>query len=79
MPETTRAIALVAAATRTDDELAALFGAVYADYLVPVHLDAIALRTMVRRFDLDLAASLKILDTHYSSFVSNPYLSLSGD
>jgi ribosomal protein S18 acetylase RimI-like enzyme len=57
MPDSTRAIALVAATTRTDEELAALFGAVYADYFVPVHLDAIALRTMVRRFDLDLAAS----------------------
>ena len=62
MPDSTRAIALVAATTRTDDELAALFGAVYADYFVPVHLDAIALRTMVRRFDLDLAASRLALD-----------------
>lgn len=57
MLDSKHAIAQVAAATRTDEEMAALFGAVYADYFVPVHLDAIALRTMVRRFDLDLAAS----------------------
>jgi ribosomal protein S18 acetylase RimI-like enzyme len=62
MPDSTRAIALVAAATRTDEELAALFGAVYADYFVPVHLDAIALRTMARRFDLDLAASRVVFE-----------------
>ncbi len=57
MPDSTRAIDVVAATTRTDEQLAALFGAVYADYFVPVHLDGIALRTMVRRFDLDLGAS----------------------
>jgi len=62
MPDSTQTITLVAASTRTDDELAALFGAVYADYFVPVHLDAIALRTMVRRFDLDLGASRIALD-----------------
>jgi GNAT superfamily N-acetyltransferase len=62
MPESTQAITLVAADTCTDEELAGLFSAVYADYFVPVHLDAIALRTMVQRFDLALDGSRVVRD-----------------
>jgi GNAT superfamily N-acetyltransferase len=57
MTAPTPAIEMSAASTFTDDELAALFAAVYSDYFVPVHLDAVALRGMVRRFDLDLESS----------------------
>jgi ribosomal protein S18 acetylase RimI-like enzyme len=57
MTSSTRAIELVAATARSEDELAALFSEVYSDYFVPVHIDAIALRTMARRFDLDLGSS----------------------
>ena len=39
------------------DALAALFARAYSDYIVPLHVDAAALRFMASAFDIDLAAS----------------------
>src|SRR5690242_16858432 len=45
-------------ASRFDDvALASLFSRAYADYFVPLTLDAAALRTMIASCDLDLGAS----------------------
>ena len=49
---------LRSAATLTGEELAELFTAAYADYLVPVTVTAEALQFMTTAFDLDRAASL---------------------
>jgi ribosomal protein S18 acetylase RimI-like enzyme len=56
MPSTTPFV-LTPAAQHDDEALAAVFGAAYADYFVPMHVDAATIRFMVERFDLDLDAS----------------------
>jgi len=45
--------AIVPADTLSIDELAALFGAAYEGYYVPLHVDAAAMRLMIAAFDLD--------------------------
>ncbi len=47
------AIELESARRWSADALAALFGAVYADYFVPIHVDTAAFTGMIERFDLD--------------------------
>lgn len=50
------------ASTLDDEQLAALFTAVYAGYWHPLEIDATALRRMVATYDLDLDASVVAVD-----------------
>ena len=55
------ALSLVPADRIALGELAALFARAYSDYLVPLHLDEPALRSMIRNWDLSLADSRVVL------------------
>ena len=55
------ALSLVPADRIALGELASLFARAYSDYLVPLHLDEPALRSMIRNWDLSLADSRVVL------------------
>jgi ribosomal protein S18 acetylase RimI-like enzyme len=52
-----RPVELIPAAAFSDDELAELFSAAYADYVVPFTVDAAAFGSLIETFDLDRNAS----------------------
>lgn len=55
-------ISIAPASTLDDEQLAALFTAVYAGYWHPIEIDATGLQRMVATYDLDLDASVVALD-----------------